>query len=189
MMRLSEYAERHYIGYRAAWNRFKQGKIPGAFKDEVTGQILIPDEQDELMQRAVVYARVSTTGQKDDLERQADRLVQFATVRGLEVVSVVKEVGSGVNENRKKLNALLAKNDQWGVLVVEHRDRLARVGFGYIETLLSLMTKSVLVVETYEDSDEGRMNDVFSILHSFAASEYGKRGAKNRAERAQKALE
>jgi len=158
-MKLSEYAERKDIHYRTAWNHFHQGKIQGAYLDE-TGHIVIPDPEEELRQRAALYSHVSTHGQRDDLERQEARLKEFASSRGLEIVHSVSEIGSGVNDQRPKLVKLLNTPD-WGVLVVD----------------------------STTDSDEGRMEDIFSILYSYAAIEYGKRGAKHRAERAHRVLD
>lgn len=187
-MKLSEYAEREGIKYRAAYNRFKAGKITGAFQNE-HGRIVIPDPQEELRGRAAIYARVSSPGQKDDLERQVERLKEFATARGLVIDQVVAEVASGVKDDRPKLTRLLTTNaDSWGTLIVEHKDRLTRVGFQWFPTLLGVQGKDILVANEAADSDEGRMQDIFSILYSYAASEYGRRGAKNRAERAAREL-
>ncbi len=57
---------------------------------------------------AAVYARVSSHPQKDELDRQADRLVAYANARGYQVVAVVKEVASSVNDKRPHLTKLLA---------------------------------------------------------------------------------
>lgn len=186
-MKLSEYAERKGIHYRTAWNHFRQGKIKGAYLDE-TGHIVIPDPEEELKQKAALYSRVSTYGQKDGLERQEQRLKEFASSRGLEIVQSVTEIASGVNDQRPKLIKLL-NTPNWGVLIVEHKDRLDRISFSWFEHFLSLLGKDVIVVDSTTDSDEGKDEDVFSLLYSYTASEYGKRGAKNRAERAQRALE
>ena len=57
-MKLSEYAKRHDIQYRAAWNRYKAGRIPGAYQDEM-GAIIVPDDTKASERDAVIYARVS----------------------------------------------------------------------------------------------------------------------------------
>lgn len=186
-MKLSEYAALHNIGYRAAWNRFKAGKIDGAVLDE-TGHVFIPSDTDKLRDKAVVYARVSSAKQRDDLKRQAQRLREFAVSRGYEVVLVVEEVASGVKDDRKKLTRVLRHSDSWGVLIVEHADRLTRVGFGWFQTFLGLLDKEILVADATESVD-GRREDIFDLLYCFAASEYGRRGAEHRAERAQRALD
>lgn len=90
-MKLSEYARRQGIGYRAAWNRFHAGKIAGAYID-ASGHIRVTEPEHQKLPLAAVYARVSTHKQKDDLQRQADRMVEFANAQGLSVVKVVTEV-------------------------------------------------------------------------------------------------
>jgi len=104
--KLSEYAQWNGIKYRAAWNRFKAGKIEGAYLDE-SGHVVVPDPQHALVGKAAVYVRVSTHKQRDDLERQAQRMTGFANAVGLSVVLVAKEIASGVNDTRPKLTALL----------------------------------------------------------------------------------
>lgn len=186
-MKLSEYAQQHDITYKAAWIRYKNGKIPGAYKDDA-GMIHVPGKQEEIANKVAIYARVSTNSQAEDLERQAQRLKEFATSRGYEIVETVKEVASGTKDDRAKLTRLLNRHEHWGILLVEHKDRLTRVGYNWFPTFLSLLDKQVLVVDQSTDSDEGKVEDILHILYSYAASEYGKRGAKNRAEKAAKAL-
>lgn len=186
-MKLSQYAKQHGVTYRTAWNRFNRGEIDGAYMDD-TGHIVVPDPADVLKTKAAIYARVSTHKQKDDLVRQEVRLKAFAASRGFEIAESVCEVGSGVNDNRTKLIKLLY-TPTWGTLIVEHRDRLTRVGFNWFATFLSLLGKELIVVDASEDSGEGRLDDIFALMYALAASEYGKRGAKYRAERACKALQ
>ena len=61
----------------------------------------------------------------------------IAMHKGYSIVRVVKEVGSGVNDNRRKLVKLSQEND-YDLVVCEHKDRLSRVGFNYLKVLLTL---------------------------------------------------
>ena len=81
-MKLSEYAAKHGIQYRAAWNRFKAGKIPGAWQDE-SGTIIVPDETQARLNDAAVYARVSDPSKRKTFwgERQASPSVRVAEAR------------------------------------------------------------------------------------------------------------
>lgn len=106
MKTLKKYAVDHGIKYRAAWNRYKAGKIPGAFKDEF-GKILIKEDIPDRPLKVACYARVSSSQNKDNLERQANRLVDYANAVGFQVALLVKEVGSGLNDQRPKLTKLL----------------------------------------------------------------------------------
>lgn len=173
---LRQYAATQGIQYRAAWNRFKQGRIEGAYQAD-SGRILVPNPfvKEQVLQGAVVYARVSSHKQKDDLERQAERMVEFANARGLEVIAVVKEVASGVNDERPKLSKLLERDD-WATLAVEHKDRLSRVGFNWFDVLLRQQSRDILVANRAEGDKSDLMDDFASIIYSFAARLYGKRG-------------
>lgn len=179
-MKLSEYAKQYEITYRSAWNRFKAGKIRGAYMDDVTGHIHVPHPNEVRLPQAAIYARVSSHPQKDDLERQADRLVNYAIARGYTVTHVVKEVASGVNDERPKLTKLL-KEDDWGTLVVEHKDRLTRIGFNWFDVLLTEQGRRVDVANRATEHDADLMDDLVAILYSFAVRMYGKRGSRARA--------
>jgi DNA invertase Pin-like site-specific DNA recombinase len=75
------------------------------------------------------------------LEGQAKRLQDYCAAKGYPIAMVVKEIGSGVNETRPELLKLL--NDPAVTLImVEHKDRLTRFGFDYIEQLLKLQDRS-----------------------------------------------
>ena len=74
--KLSEYAKERGIGYRAAWNRFKAGRISGAWLDE-TGHVVVPDASEQKGTRAVIYARVSSAENRPNLDSQAERLGQY----------------------------------------------------------------------------------------------------------------
>jgi putative resolvase len=76
--------------------------------------------------RAVVYARVSGHDQRADLDGQVARLTEWVTSQGIVVADVVCEVGSGMNGRRPKLRRILS-DPSVTVIVVEHRDRLARL--------------------------------------------------------------
>ena len=101
--KLSEYAKRHDIQYRAAWNRYKAGRIPGAYQDEM-GAIIVPDDTKASERDAVIYARVSDPSKrKTQLPAQQKRMEDWAVANGYRVVASVAEVGSGVNDKRRKL--------------------------------------------------------------------------------------
>ena len=127
-MKLSHWARKHGIPYRTAWKWFKQGILPARAIQLPTGTILVLEEEEEVrlpQDAAAIYTRVSVHEARDDLERQVQRLQDYAAARGYRVVRVVKEVASGLNDRRPRLEKLLLEKD-YGVLLVEHRDRLTR---------------------------------------------------------------
>lgn len=178
--KLSDYAKKFNVTYRTAWNRFKKGKIEGAFIDE-TNHVLIPINNINKKNNVIIYSRVSNSDRRDNLDRQSDRLYNYAISNGYNVIANIKEVGSGLNDNRNKLIKLLKKND-WDILLVENKDRLTRFGFNYIETLLNMMDKEVIVVNRADDDKTDLINDLVSIIYSFSARIYGLRKKKNKQE-------
>jgi predicted site-specific integrase-resolvase len=131
---------------------------------------------------------VSSAEHRANLDRQAERLVAYASARGYQVSQVVKEIGSGVNESRPKFLALLA-DPTIGKIVIEHKDRGTRFGFRYIETLLGTTGREIEVVNTAENSTEDLLSDLTSIIYSFCARLYGQRRAKRKTEKIVQELE
>ena len=130
----------------------------------------------------MVYARVSSADQKDDLDRQVGRVVEWVTERGFRPDEVVKEIGSGLNGNRRLLRQLVADHTV-SMVVVEHRERLCRFGFEYVEAALAGRGARILVMEDNELEDD-LVRDVTEVMTSLCARLYGRRSAKRRAERA-----
>ncbi len=98
------------------------------------------------------------------------------------MAEVVTEVGSGVNGRRPRLRRLLA-DPAVTMIVVEHRDRLARFGVEHLEAALSAQGRRLVVVDPAETTDD-LVRDMVEVLTSFCARLYGRRGARNRALRA-----
>jgi predicted site-specific integrase-resolvase len=107
--------------------------------------------------------------------------MQYCTLRGYQVVQVVKEIASGVNESRPKLLSLL-KDTSITRLVVEHKDRLTRFGFRYLETLLETQGRMIEVVNVAENDKEDLIADLVAIVYSFTARLYGQRKASRKTE-------
>jgi Predicted site-specific integrase-resolvase len=132
--------------------------------------------------RVVLYARVSSHDQRVDLDRQVARLTGWATSNGHVVGEVVCEVGSGLNGKRPKLRRILS-DASVTVIVVEHRDRLARFGVEHLEAALSAQGRRIVVADPGETTDD-LVRDMIDVLTSMCARLYGRRGARNRAMRA-----
>jgi len=188
-MKLSDYAKQQGVRYETAWRWFRDGKIRGRRVGAHT--ILIEEavpEPSPLVQVTAVYTRVSSAESTSNLDSQAERLVAYCTVRGYQVSKVVKEIGSGVNDNRPKFLALLA-DPSIGRIVIEHKDRGTRFGFRYIETLLKTYGREIEVVNQAENSTEDLLADLTSIIYAFCARLYGQRHAKRKTEKIVQELE
>ena len=178
-IKLSDYASKKSITYTTAWTHFKKGLINGAFKDE-SGHVLIPISS-TIEQKFAIYSRVSSNEMKENLLRQEKRLLEYANRNNYDVVKLVKEIGSGMNDNRPKLISLLNDNS-WNVLLVENKDRLTRFGFNYIKTLLEQQDKKIILVNEIGEDNHSLMDDLISIIYSFSARMYGLRRKKNKEE-------
>lgn len=178
--KLREYAQLKSLTYRTLWNKFKEGKLPNAYKDEF-GHIYVKRITEASQNRTIVYARVSSNDRKISLAEQQARLENYAQMNNLNVIDSYKEIASGMNDNRTILNKILQRND-WDVLLVENKDRLTRFGFNYVKTLLETQGKKILVVNNTDDNKEDLMKDLISVIYSFSARLYGLRRKKTKEE-------
>ena len=121
----------------------------------------------------VLYARVSTSSQRDDLKRQTEALT--TSYPGSEVIT---EIGSGLNFRRRKLNAILERIISGDIqcLVVAHKDRLARFGFDLIEWLCEKFDCKLVVLYQQKYSPQAELvQDMLSVVHCFSSRLYGLR--------------
>ena len=175
-MKLSEYARRTGVTYKTAYQWWKAGLLDAY--QLPTGTIIVR-EAHAAATGVALYARVSSADKKDDLTRQVQRLRDYAAARGYQVVAEVTEIASGLNEERPKLKKVLT-DARVGVLVVEHRERLTRFGYGYIATLLEHQGRRIETVFPSDTGDE-LVDDCVAVITSMAACLYGRRNSKRRA--------
>ena len=183
-MNLKQWADAQGVSYVTARRWFNTGTLPVPAR-RVGGLILIGEPVGPGAAptgSTVVYARVSSAAQRPDLDRQVARVTGWATGQHLSVDQVVTEVGSALNGHRRKFLALL-RDPKVSTIVVEHRDRFARLGSEYVEASLAASGRRLLVVDPAEVDDD-LVRDVTEILTSLCARLYGKRAAANRAARA-----
>ena len=182
-MKLADYAKQMGVRYETAWRWFRAGKIQGRRIGAHT--IIITEGQEEssaaTSQCVAIYARVSSAENKGNLDSQAERLVAYCAARGYQVAKVVKEVGSGLNDARPKLLALLADQGV-ALIVVEHKDRLTRFGFRYLDTLLKTQGRAIEIVNQAENRTEDLLADLRAIVYSFCARLYRRRQAQRKTE-------
>jgi len=135
--------------------------------------------------RVIIYSRVSSSENKANLESQAQRLSDYSIAKGYQIHKVLKEIGSGINDSRSKLLWLMddVVNHPIDKIVVEHKDRLTRLGFTYLERYFKRHGVEIEVVNQTLDAKEDLMNDFVSIITSFVARLYGLRRSKRRTEK------
>jgi predicted site-specific integrase-resolvase len=134
--------------------------------------------------RAVIYVRVSSPGQKGDLEGQVQYLRQYCSSKGYRVVDVLSDVASGLRADRKGLLRLLdyVTSRQADVVVVAYRVRLTRFGLEYLEFFLRQYGVKVEAAlgEEPKDSHQELLEDLVEVVNSFAGRLYGLRSRRKR---------
>lgn len=185
-MKLSTWAKSQGVSYKTAWRLWKNGQLPVPAEQLPTGTVIVQPPV-ALDSGVALYARVSSTDQKADLDRQVVRLAEYAASHQLRVVDIVKEVGSGLNGHRRGVLRVL-RNPAVKTVVVEHRDRVLRFGFEYVEAALAASGRTLLVIEPSEVTDD-LVRDRTEVLTSLCARLYGKRAAANKAKRALEAIQ
>ena len=127
--------------------------------------------------KAVIYARVSSSDQKADLERQIQYLTQYCLAKGYRVVDVLSDVASGLRADRKGLLKLFdyVVNKQVDVVVVTHRDRLTRFGFEYLDYFFRQFGIRVETIygEVPVDERQELVEDLIAVVIDFANRLYG----------------
>ena len=118
----------------------------------------------------VVYARVSTANQKDDLNNQVEFLKAYCNANGVIVNEVITDVGSGLNYNRKKWNTLLDNVIAGNVntIYVAFPDRFIRFGFDWFQHFCEKFDTKIIVVNNQKLSPEQELTeDLINIIHVF----------------------
>jgi predicted site-specific integrase-resolvase len=131
----------------------------------------------------VIYVRVSNYGQSDDLKNQIQFLQDYAKNNGYVVNEIIKDIGSGLNYERKKWNKLLERIHAGEItrVVVAHRDRFIRFGFEWFEEYLQRNGCELVVINQQVTSPQEEMiQDLISIIHVFSCRIYGLRKYKDK---------
>lgn len=141
--------------------------------------------KDADFRKIVIYTRVSTSNQSDDLENQVDFLQTYANAKGLIADEIIRDYGSGLNYNRKKWNQLLVEvmENKIKMILVSHQDRFVRFGFDWFEKFCNKFNVEIVVVKNEKLSPhEELVQDIVSILHVFSGRLYGLRKYKKQIE-------
>ena len=168
----------------------KEGKIKPVrtkgrhrrYDDEMLREILFKSKP-QVQKKTVLYARVSSTGQSDDLKRQINQLETFALSRGY-CYEIYQDIGSGLNFNRKEFNRLVMEILSGKVLrvVLNYKDRLMRFGFELFEKICQTNNTEIVVINQTKviSFQEELTKDLIAIITSFSAKLYGARSHKNK---------
>lgn len=132
--------------------------------------------------KTVVYARCSSSGQKDNLTRQIERLKSFVSANGYQLDFVYSEIASALNYNRKEYRKLFKEvvSNNIERVIVEYKDRLLRIGFDDFSELCKLYNVELIVLDNSEDKSKQQeiTDDLIAIIHHFSSKIYSNRKRK-----------
>lgn len=187
LYRTGEVAERLGVSKMTVLRWIKAGKIK-AFR--IGREYRVPENEilrileGKTPNKTVIYARVSSGDQKEDLERQIEYLKNYCTAKGYHITKTITDISSGLNENRKGLKQLfkLVESGEVTRVVITHRDRLTRFGFKYLERYLNSHGVELEVVFDDEEKtpEKELVEDLLAIVTSFAGKLYGMRSHKKK---------
>ena len=126
------------------------------------------------------YCRVSSNKQKDDLERQIEKVKMYMIAKGYQF-DVITDIGSGINYNKKGLNQLIDMITDSKVerIVVLYKDRLLRFGFEIIENLCNKYGTVIEIIDnTIKTEEQELVADLIQIVTVFSCRLQGKRAKK-----------
>lgn len=175
-IKASEYAKLFGNHYRTIIRHYKAGLIEG-FTNQY-GRVYLKNpkyqkkENTKIDNKVILYARVSSSTNKGSLDGQIERLRNYASTKGYKIVGEYKEVASGLNDNRRIFNQILERDD-YNILLSEHRDRITRFGYHYLERLLNRLNIKLEVINEIETKDKEIIDDFIFIITSFCDKIYG----------------
>lgn len=184
--KISQYAKENNVTIRTIWRWIEKGRL--VIERTSTNRVFIVEDLEEKPLSVAIYCRVSSSENKNNLETQKERLISYCNAKGWKVDKIVTEIGSGLNDTRPKLEKLLL-DTTISVIVVEHKDRLARFGINYIQKLLEKDQRRIEIVNNVESDKEELIQDFVSIITSYCAKIYGNRRSKRKTEKLIKELE
>jgi predicted site-specific integrase-resolvase len=132
----------------------------------------------------IIYARVSTSGQKDNLKRQIDRLTDYCSYNGFIIDETLQEIASGMNYNRIKYIKLLnlVLDNKVDKIFIEYEDRLLRFGFDNFKLICEKFNTTIIVINKSENKDTIKeiTDDLVNIIHHFSSKMYSLRKNKSK---------
>jgi len=185
-MKASEIMEKYQITRNTLYRWVKDNKISFTILPSGRYDYLSFNHKNEkpLHRKNVIYARVSSTTQKDNLPRQIDRIKSFASANGFIIDSIYSEVASALNYNRKFYRKLFDEiiENKIDKVFIEYKDRLLRIGFDDFLNLCKKFNTTVVVLDNTNDNQIDKhkeiTDDLTSIIHHFSSKIYSARRIK-----------
>lgn len=142
------------------------------------------DETKKLNTKNVIYARVSTSNQKDNLNNQIEVIKNYMLNNGIKPDNIYSDIASGMNENRKQFNQLLETifKREVKTVYITFKDRLSRFGFNYFKQIFNYFGTNIVILDEQEETNktyqQELMEDLLSIIHTYSMKLYKNRKKK-----------
>jgi putative resolvase len=129
---------------------------------------------------SVIYSRVSTQKQKNDLDNQEKTLISFCNDNGIKVHHSYKDIGSGINFDRKEFQNLLNDVISFKIktIYITYKDRLSRISFDMFKNLFKQFNCEIIVLNDIDNKqliEQEIFNEIISLLHCFSMKVYSNR--------------
>ena len=181
LMSAKDVKNKYQITTQTLYNWRKNGKIN--YIKLPSGSFMYYDleinESQPIQTKNVIYARVSNTKQKHDLESQISTISQYMACNGYIIDDIYQDIASGMNENRDGLNKLLNDVIYGNIdnVFITYKDRLTRFGFGYIENMLNKYNTNIVTLNATreEDFQQELTEDLISVINHFSMKMYSNR--------------
>lgn len=160
------------------------------FKREVLDEFTGVERKTAYDKITMIYARCSTQKQKENLQRQKERLIAHAQGKQY-TYEVIEELSSGINEKRKGLRKLIRLIFEGRVerVLIEYKDRLARFGYEYLFLICKHTGVEIEIINDREKKYEEELaEDIMKILTCYSARYYGARGGRKKGSRKPKTV-
>jgi len=167
------------LSNQSLYERRKKGTVKFKIVNQIYFYWLEENVSDSMNRMNVIYCRVSNTKQKEDLDKQEKILKEYVVSNGNRIDCVLKDIASGMNEDRKGLNDLIKMviENKVDKIFISYKDRLTRFGFSYFEHIFKQFNTKIEVVNLTgeEDFQTELTQDLISIIHHFSMKMYSNR--------------
>ena len=189
MLSIGKFAKSLGVSIQTLRNWDKEGKLKPTYvtengyryySEELLNKFRNIKNVNKIKKKNILYARVSTKNQKDDLNRQIDNLKQYAYSKGYSF-EIITDIGSGINYKKEGLLKMinLVECGEVDRIIVLYKDRLIRFGYDLIEYICKLNDTKIEIVDNSTISKEQELTeDLIQIITVFANKLYGARSKK-----------
>lgn len=160
----------------------KVTKLPNGYYDY--DEESVRNFSNENIRYNVIYTRVSTHKQKDDLDRQTKSIIEYCKSKKIIVNKIFSEISSGIDLDRTQFNELLSEIFKFKIdkIYITHKDRLTRLSFITLSNIFKQFGTTIVSIFDNNFNTDDLFDEVISIMHYFSTQKYSKRKIINKKE-------